>query len=65
MFKQEDGGSIGLVMTVEIASIYVLQWDRTFLEACRRRRIEIILYKRYVDDSVIVAKRNRGWMDIL
>ena len=46
----------GLDMTVEIASIYMLQWDRKFLEACKRSGIEIILFKRYVDDSVLVLR---------
>ena len=62
IYKQTDGGSIGLDLTVELASIYMTLWDERFLKKCKNLGIKIDLYTRYVDDVVIVCPSiNKGW----
>ena len=50
MYKQTDGGSIGLDLTVELASIYMTLWDERFMKKCKNMDLKIDLYTRYVDD---------------
>lgn len=62
IYKQRDGCEIGLNLTVELASIYMLLWVEKFLEKCKTLGIKVDLYKRYVDDTVIVLPSiNGGW----
>ena len=35
VYKQNDGGSIGLDLTVELASIYMILWDERFIRKCK------------------------------
>ena len=53
--KQSDGGSIGMDLTVELASIYMLLWDEKFKKKCSKLGLQLDLFKRYVDDSLQVA----------
>ena len=46
IFRQKDGGSIGLDLTTEIASIYMSLWDEDFLRKCRNLGIKFDLYSR-------------------
>ena len=60
--KQADGGCIGVDMTVEMAAIYMLIWDLSFLTKLRKLGVKYSLYKHYVDDIVIVMRSiNQGW----
>ena len=54
--KQARGGPIGLELTGEIAAILMMWWDRELLKRTRRLGLEVILYKRYVDDINLVVK---------
>ena len=60
--KQTDGGAIGVDLTNEVACLYMLRWDRKFRRKLRRLGIEVILYRRYVDDITVILNRiTRGW----
>ena len=52
--KQKEGGAIGIDLTGELAKIYMTWWDKELLEKLREIGIDPILYKRYVDDIVII-----------
>ena len=61
--RQSDGSPIGLDISVEITGLYMSSWDRKFLSLCKRTGLKILLYKRYVDDTVILLKEiNPGWV---
>ena len=53
--KQRDGGPIGLVLTDAVAKIFMTWWDRKVKEKAEREGLEILLYKRYVDDINVIA----------
>ena len=60
--RQTEGGSIGSDLTGEAARLYMLQWDKMFLEMLKKEGIRLDLYSRYVDDMVIIARAiGRGW----
>ena len=62
LFRQKNGSPIGLDLSVEIASIYMTLWDKKFLATLRRLGIQVGLYKRYVDDTVVILNGiNPGW----
>ena len=62
IFRQSDGCPIGLDMSVEAAAIYMLLWDEEFLKALKRLGITVELFKRYVDDILMILRSiNRGW----
>ena len=48
--RQAKGGPIGLDMTGELAAIFMSWWDKEFLKKLRSLGIEVLKYKRYVDD---------------
>ena len=56
MRKQSKGGPIGLDLTGDLAQIFMMWWDREFLRRLERQGIRVLLYKRYVDDIIIVFK---------
>ena len=56
--RQKNGGPIGLVLTDAVAKIYMTWWDRKVKEKAGQEGMEIVLYRRYVDDINIIAKMN-------
>ena len=48
---QREGGSIGLAATSVIAQIRMMRWARRFKELCRINRMDLLLFKVYVDDE--------------
>ena len=61
MKKQTKGGPIGLELTGELAGVFMSWWDKEFLKELRRIGIEILMYKRYVDDvNIIMVAPNAG-----
>ena len=54
---QGKGGSIGSELTGELARLYMLLWDKKYLEKLKSLGIRVIMYKRYVDDVVIVTEK--------
>ena len=62
IYKQSDWGSIGLDLTGEISSIYMLLWDEKFRQTVRKLGLKLDLYARYVDDIVIICQSvTPGW----
>ena len=57
--RQGKGGPIGLVLTDATAKIYMTWWDKKVKQEAAKEGLEIILYRRYVDDINIVAKMNQ------
>ena len=50
VYKQVDGGPIGDEMSQAVARIVMIWFDERFTQKCEERGIEVVLYKRYVDD---------------
>ena len=60
--KQSEGGAIGAEMTGEVSRNVMSVWDSRFLEKTKVLGILIELYKRYVDDDLIICPPiNPGW----
>ena len=49
-YLQTDGGSIGERFTQALARVVMLWWDRKYKTLALQNRVNIFLYKRYVDD---------------
>ena len=68
-YKQSDGGPIGDELSQAVARIVMLWFDRKFKEACIKENIELVFYKRYVDDSNMLVipseeiKMKAEWKD--
>ena len=56
MRKQQEGGAIGLELTGLLTRIYMIWWERQFLQTCRDNQVGPELYKRYVDDSNLLSR---------
>ena len=54
--KQREGGAIGLELTGLLARIYMIWWDKRFLQICAQNQVIVKIYKRYVDDINILLK---------
>jgi hypothetical protein len=50
VYKQEDGGSMGLEATQGIARNVMIEWDKLMRKTLRMLRVKTMMYKRYVDD---------------
>ena len=57
--KQTQGGPIGLELTGELAAIFMMWWDKELLRRVHQLGIEVVLYKRYVDDIDMAVKTPR------
>ena len=51
VFKQSDGGPIGDELSQAVARVVMGWWDSQFLKKCEEVGIDIMMYKRYVDDT--------------
>jgi len=56
ILRQNEGGSIGLSLTGDVANIYMSHWDKIFRSRLLDVGIELIIQKRYVDDINIIAE---------
>ena len=64
IYRQEEGGSIGLDLTGVVADIYMSWWDGQLIVLLREARFFAILYKRYVDDiNVVLEMEIEGEID--
>ena len=52
--KQITGGAIGAELTGEVSRDVMTIWDQRFLERARSLGLKLEIYKRYVDDDLIV-----------
>ena len=62
--KQEKGGPIGLDITGIVAKIFMCWWDDRLMEGIKKAKLDVFLYKRYVDDinaCVEVVKPGMRW----
>ena len=50
IYRQKEGGSIGLDLTGIIADVYMCHWDKEFIRRCELEMIIMYMYKRYKDD---------------
>ena len=55
---QKQGGAIGLELTGEIAGVFMSWWDKEMRKKMNEKNIEVVLYKRYVDDINMVIEMN-------
>ena len=55
IFKQEEGGAIGLELVGVVANIYMCWWDKQLKTRISSEDVIIKLYKRYVDDINLVV----------
>ena len=58
IYRQEEGGSIGLDLTGVVADIYMSWWDGQLICLLGEANIFAILYKRYVDDINMALAMN-------
>ena len=56
VFRQREGGPIGLEVTGVLARLVMLWWDREYLKKLRELGLELDFYKRYVDDGNMGSK---------
>ena len=60
--RQEKGGAIGSDLTGETALLYMLTWDTKYLEKLKKLGVSLQLYRRYVDDIILLMNPIRnGW----
>ena len=55
--RQARGGPIGLALTGDVAQVFMCWWDGEFIRRMEEAGIDVILYKRLVDDVNLVLKR--------
>ena len=61
IYKQKEGGAIGVELTGTMAQIFMVWWDRKFKEISKENAmLEILFYKRYVDDINVIVKIPEG-----
>ena len=56
MRRQAKGGPIGLALTGDVAQILMAWWDRQLIEKLEAAGMKVLLYKRYVDDIILVVR---------
>ena len=62
LYRQADGSPMGLDTSVEASDIYMLIWEKAFLDKLTRLGWLMLLYKRYVDDiCTLTLALNKGW----
>ena len=54
--RQQDGGPIGLELTGALADLFMLYWDRKFLNKLEELFINVKGYKRFKDDTDIMLE---------
>ena len=60
--QQEEGGSIGSDATGELSRVFMLLWNDTLVKKSRSHGVDLDLYRRYVDDMVVVCRPiGLGW----
>ena len=55
-YLQEGGGAIGLELTGIVARVFMMHWDKKFLAKVQLAGLIIEWYKRYVDDTGLIAR---------
>ena len=63
-YVQKEGGSIGMAATGVIARLRMMRWARKFRELSKKNRLELLVFKIYVDDENQVWRvfeKGRRW----
>ena len=60
IYKQTNGGPIGLEITGDLAGIFMAWWDKQLLHKLHQDGKELLLYKRYIDDINFAVKTPNG-----
>ena len=55
--RQKEGGPIGNELAQALARMYLVWWDRRFLDELGRFGVHVLSYKRYVDDVNPICRR--------
>ena len=55
-YHQTEGGAIGVGLAGEVANLFMVWWDRTFIDRVKENEIDLAMYGRYVDDTDVVVK---------
>ena len=61
IYRQIEGGSTGADLTGEISRIVMLLWDIAFNNKLKDLNINQSLYKRYVDDLIMILKSLKNY----
>ena len=59
IYRQKEGGAIGMDLTGVVSDVYMCEWDKGVMAKMREENLEPIMYKRYKDDVNIVVE-DRG-----
>ena len=54
IYRQVEGGSIGMDLTGVVADIYMIEWDKKLLRKMEENLIVVKVYKRYKDDVNLI-----------
>ena len=54
LYKQQQGGAIGVSLAGRLANTFMIWWDRQFIDKLQQQKIDLKLYSRYVDDIICV-----------
>ena len=61
IYKQKEGGATGVELTGTMAQIFMVWWDKEFQRiSTENMQLEILFYKRYVDDINIILTISEG-----
>ena len=52
IYRQNEGGVIGLDLTGVLAEIYMCEWDETLLDKPQENFLTVIVYKSYKGDKL-------------
>ena len=62
IYRQREGGPIGLSLSGAVARAVMARWDSEVGQACAEQGIRIWFRSRYVDDcNIIIESWIRGW----
>ena len=56
IFRQTEGGPIGLELTGTVSRPFMMKWNKHYLEKVEQAGMSMHLYKIYVDDSNQIAE---------
>ena len=48
LYKQTEGGAIGVGIAGDVAVLFMIYWDRELLRILKENRIHVRLYSRYM-----------------
>ena len=59
LFKQKEGGAIGVSLAGDVAQVFMIWWDRELKQQLDQRGIKCLLYSRYVDDILTAVQKTK------